>query len=122
MKFIKISFLFMIALSLIFSVAFAMKHLPEERGEALFKDPDFAGGSKACNSCHPNGRGLEKAADKKVFNIMGGTQKGLQEAVNFCIVNANRGQAIDVNSDQMKDIVAYIKSLKPSTQMKTPGY
>jgi cytochrome c len=104
----------MVALSLIFSIALAMKHLPEERGKALFNDPGFAGGSKACNSCHLDGRGLEKAADKKEFNIMGKTQKSLQEAVNFCIVNANKGQAIDVDSDQMKDIVAYIKSLKPS--------
>lgn len=122
MKFIRTAFLITVALSLVFSAAFAMKHLPEERGEALFNDPKFAGGSKACSACHPNGRGLERAADKTEFNIMGGTQKGLQDAVNFCIVNANRGQAIDVNSDQMKDIVAYIKSLKPSTPKKTPGY
>jgi len=27
-------------------------------------------------------------------------------------VNANKGKAIDVKSDQMKQIVAYIKSLK----------
>lgn len=122
MKFIKIMFLAMVAFSLIFSAAFAMKHLPEERGKAFFNDVNFAGGSKACSACHPNGRGLEKAADKKEFNIMGGTQKGLQEAVNFCIVNANKGQAIDITSDQMKDIVAYIKSLKPSKPMNTPGY
>ena len=43
---------------------------------------------------------------------MGKTQKNIEEAVNFCIINANKGKAIDVKSEQMKDMVAYIKSLK----------
>jgi cytochrome c553 len=115
MKIIKIALLSMIVLTLIISVAFAMKHLPEERGKALFNDSKFANGVKACNACHPNGGGLEKAAEKKTFSIMGGTQKSLEEAVNFCIVNANKGNAIDVNSEQMKDIVEYIQSLEHKT-------
>jgi cytochrome c553 len=122
MKFVRISVLCMVAISLIFSAALGMKHLPEERGKALFNDPGFAGGSKACNMCHPGGRGLEKAADKKEFSIMGGSQKSLEEVVNVCIVNANKGKAIDADSDEMKDIVAYIKSLKPSEPIKAPGY
>jgi len=97
---------------LLFSAAFAVKHLPEERGMKLFKDKTAFGGSKACNECHPNGRGLEKAGEKKEFQIMGKTQKGLEEAVNFCIVNANKGKAVDVKSKEMMDITAYIKSLK----------
>ena len=112
MKIFKIVALSLLIIGLIFSVAFAKKHLPEERGKAFFDDPKFAGGTKACNSCHPDGKGLEKAADKKVFNIMGKTQKSLEEAVNVCIVNANKGKAIDIKSVQMKEIVAYIKSLK----------
>jgi cytochrome c len=111
----------LLILGLMFSVAYAKKHLPEERGKSLFTDSKFANGSKACNSCHPDGKGLEKAADKKEFKIMGKSQKSIEEAVNFCIVNANKGKAIDVNSDQMKDMVAYIKSLKKETK-KAPGY
>ncbi len=112
MSILRIALLSLIILSVMFSAAFAIKHMPEERGKTLFNDPKFAGGTKACNECHPNGRGLEKAADKKEFNIMGKTQKSLEEAVNFCIVNANKGKTIGVKSKQMKDIVAYIKSLK----------
>ena len=112
MKIFKVLVLSLLILGLTFSAAFAKKHLPGERGKSLFDDPKFAGGIKACNSCHPDGRGLEKAADKKEFNIMGMTQKSLEEAVNVCIVNANKGKAIDIKSEQMKDIVAYIKSLK----------
>jgi len=119
MKILRIALLLLIVLGLTFSVAFAKKHLPEERGKTLFEDSKFAGGSKACSECHPNGKGLEKAAGKKEFKIMGKTQKSLEEAVNFCIVNANKGKAIDVKSDQMKDMAAYIKSLKGK---KSPGY
>jgi len=84
-----------------------------EKGKALFNDPKFAGGTsgKSCNNCHPNGKGLEKAGAKKKFGIMGQKQNSLEEAINFCIVNANKGKAIDVKSEDMKNIVAYIKSL-----------
>jgi len=112
MRIFKFAFLLMLVIALACSFAFAMSHTPEERGKKLFSDPKFAGGQKACNECHANGKGLENAADKKEFNIMGKKQKGLEEAVNFCIVNSNKGKAIDVKSEQMKDMVAYIKSLK----------
>jgi len=110
MKFIRIAFLSLIALGLTFTVAFAAAEA--EKGKALFNDVKFAGGVKSCDSCHPNGKGLEKSADKKEFNIMGKKQKSLEEAVNFCIINANKGKAIDVKSEQMKELVAYIKTLK----------
>ncbi len=112
MKFLKIFLLSLLVIGLAFSISLAMKHLPDERGKLLFNDPKFAGGTKSCNECHPNGKGLEKSADKKEFKIMGKSQKNLEEAVNFCIVEANKGKAIDVKSDQMKDMVAYIKTLK----------
>jgi cytochrome c len=125
MKVLKIALLSLIAVGLIFSSGFAMKHLPEKRGKALFNDPKFAGGTagKSCNSCHPDGKGLEKSAEKKEFNIMGKKQKSLEEAVNSCIVNANKGKALDPKAEQMKDIVAYIKSLKAPAEMpKKKGY
>lgn len=83
-------------------------------GEALFRDPAFGSSpnDKSCNSCHPNGRGLEKSGEKKEFNIMGMKQNSLEEAVNICIVNPLKGKAIDPKSKDMFDIVTYIKSLK----------
>jgi cytochrome c len=110
MKIVKIVLLSLVVLGLVFTFAFAAGEA--EKGKALFNDAKFAGGVKSCNSCHPNGKGLEKSADKKEFNIMGGKQKSLEEAVNTCIVNANKGKAIDVKSAQMKELVAYIKTLK----------
>ncbi len=124
MKTFRIALMCMMVFLLFFSVAYAKKHSPEERGKALFEDPKFAGGVKSCNVCHPGGRGLKKSADKKEFRIMGKTQKSLEEAVNFCIVQANKGKAIAVDSPEMKDIVAYIKSLKGKAPApkKAPGY
>ena len=83
-----------------------------KKGKALFSDPKAFGGARACSACHPDGSGLENAAGKKVFHIAGGTQESLGDAVNACIVNASGGKAIDIKSDGMKDIVAYITSLK----------
>ncbi len=82
------------------------------KGKALFNNPAFAHGIRACSQCHPDGKGLEHAADKKEFYIAGGTQKSLEEAVNACIVYAAKGRAIDPGSADMADIVAYIRSLK----------
>lgn len=111
MKSIRIMVLAMIALGLVFSGAFAADM---EKGKALFNDPKLGGGTsgKSCGSCHPDGKGLENAADKKEFNIMGKKQKGLEGAVNFCIENAMKGKSIDPKGADMANIVAYIKSLK----------
>ena len=130
MKVLKITLLSMIALGLLFSSAFAMKHLPEERGKTLFNDPKAFGGQKACSSCHPDGKGLEKSGTKKEWTTPVGKTKTLEEAINLCIVNANKGKALDVKSEQMKDMVAYIKSLgkkpaeapKEAPKKKTGGY
>jgi cytochrome c len=87
-----------------------------EKGKILFQDKKFGNGTagKSCNSCHPEGRGLEMSGVKKEFNIMGKKQNSLEEAVNFCIVNAVKGTAIDANGQDMKDIISYIKSLRRS--------
>lgn len=124
MKFLRLFLLALAVLGLSLSVAWAAGHLPEERGKKLFNDPNFAGGTVSCNSCHPNGEGLEAAGKKSTFNIMGETQNSLEEATNFCIVNANKGTAIAVDSSEMEDMVAYIKSLgeKPAQQRRSPGY
>ena len=113
-----------IALILTFSVAFAMSHKAVERGKALFENPNFAGGKKACNSCHPKGKGLLTAGSKTEFSIMGKEQNSLEEVVNFCIVNANKGTAIAEDSKEMQDVVSFIKSLgaKGTPGYGTPGY
>lgn len=91
--------------------AFAKSHTPAERGKAHFNNPEFAGGTKSCSMCHPNGSGLAGAGAKSAFSIMGGEQNSLESVINVCIVNANKGNAIDDNSIEMQELVSYIKSL-----------
>ena len=50
---------------------------------------------------------------------MGGEQSSLEQAINVCIVNANKGNALDVNSTEMQELSSYIKSLGVQ---KAPGY
>jgi len=121
MKIAKIALISLLVVGL--AAAFAFAAGDAAKGKAMFSDPKFAGGSKACNECHPNGKGLDKAGEKKEFRLMGSTQKSLEEAVNACIVGANKGKALDVKSQQMQDVVAYIKSLKGGAGKKpAAGY
>lgn len=93
-------------------LAYAKGHLPEERGKKLFNDPMFAGGSKSCSTCHPDGKGIKKSAAEG---------KNLEEIVNRCIVNGNGGRPIPRDSAQMKDIISYIKSLHGLAQTEPPA-
>jgi len=102
MKGLKTAVFVMVSFSLMYALAMAAGDAGE--GKALFSDPKFGGGTAgvSCNSCHPDGKGVEKAAD----------MKGLEKQVNACIKNALKGKGIDPKSAEMADIVAYLKSLK----------
>jgi cytochrome c len=63
---------------------------------------------------------MDKAAAKSEWTTPAGKTKTLEEAINVCIVNANKGKALDVKSEQMKDMVAYIKSLGKKEAPKKP--
>jgi len=73
-----------------------------ELGQKLFNDKTLGGstGDKSCNSCHANGKGLEKA----------GNNPKLAEAINRCVVNMG-GKKIDGRTVEMKSLELYIKSL-----------
>ena len=107
MKGLRIALFVMVSFSLVFTLALAAGNA--EKGKILFNDPKLGGGTvgMSCNSCHPNGKGVEKAADRK----------DLEKMVNACIKNALKGKGIDLKSSEMADIVAYLKSLKG----KAPG-
>ena len=121
MKTREVVFTVAIILGLAVPAAWAGRHLPEERGKALFQNQRAFGGQVACNSCHPGGRGLEQSGAKASFRFMNQTHNSLEDAINFCIVNANKGKAIANDSPEMKDIAAYIKSLAPKAPA-VPGY
>ncbi len=83
-----------------------------EKGKKLFNNPKLSSATagKSCNSCHQNGAGID--ASKKEF--MGGKAKSLEEAINLCLVMMMKGKALDPKGQDMADLVAYLKSLKPT--------
>ncbi len=72
-----------------------------EKGKKLFHDPGLGTTGKSCNSCHPEGKGLEQA----------GSRTDLPEIINGCITIPLKGKAIDPKSAEMESLVLYIKSL-----------
>ena len=53
----------------------------------------------------------EKVQHFAADNFLCFGKKSLEAVINFCIVNANRGKAIAEDSEEMQEIVSYIKSL-----------
>ena len=96
-------------LTLCFSIAFAAGDAAS--GKKLFNDPSLGGStnSRSCDSCHPGGAKLEGSATKEWAKNRGA--KSLEEMVNICITSPLKGKALALDSKEMKDIVAYIKSL-----------
>jgi len=102
MKILKIIVLSIMPVGLFFSLALAAGN--PANGKVLFRDPKLGGGTSeiSCNFCHPDGKGLEKAADRR----------DLAKVINLCIKDALKGKAVDPNSAEMADLISYIKSLK----------
>lgn len=73
------------------------------QGKKLFNDPALGGtlNPTSCNSCHQNGKGLEKAAARKDLAAM----------INTCIEQALQGEKLDEHSPEMESLVLYIRSL-----------
>jgi radical SAM modification target selenobiotic family peptide len=73
-----------------------------ERGKQLFADTKLGGSTndKSCNTCHPGGKGLEKAG------------ANLENTIQACIQKAMAGKPLAADSQELKDLLAYIKSLK----------
>ena len=124
MKSLKIVLMSFMAVALIFTVAFGATSA--ERGKALFNDPKAFGatGITSCASCHPDGKGLETSGKwlKRTFINPAGSWLKLQDAINICIIMANKGKAIDPRSQDMKDLVSYIRQVSKENTAPPPGY
>ncbi|MDA8165061.1 MAG: hypothetical protein M0017_08525 [Desulfobacteraceae bacterium] len=85
-----------------------------DRGQTLFGDPALGGSTwgKSCRTCHENGEGLRKGfSGQERFTIMGLHQKGLPEAIDFCIQVTMRGEGLEPGSRDQADLMAYLRSL-----------
>ena len=94
-----------------FTIAFAAGSV--ENGKKLYNDPTLGGSTnpKSCNTCHPGGKGIEHSGTKEYSSLMGLVATSLEDVVNICIERPLGGKALAHDSQQMQDIVAYIRSL-----------
>ncbi|MBT4286297.1 MAG: hypothetical protein HOD92_03100 [Deltaproteobacteria bacterium] len=83
-------------------------------GEKIFKDRKFANNKKivSCSYCHSGGTKLDGVATQSTFDIDGVTYNSIENVINQVMIKQfMQGDPIDINSQQMKDLVAYIKKI-----------
>lgn len=74
-----------------------------ERGKNIFESSSLGTNGKSCSSCHPQGKKLDfvsKYDDGKLAGI-----------VNNCIEKALAGQPMQIDSDDMKSLLTYLRSV-----------
>lgn len=93
----------LLSIILVGSFSLALAAGDAGKGKILFSDTKLGGATagSSCNSCHPGGKGLEKA----------GARKDLPKVINACIETALKGKPLSLKSSEMADLVAYVKSL-----------
>jgi cytochrome c peroxidase len=101
MKSCRIVFLILFATAIGVAMVFAGESASAEKGKALFNDPKLGTTGKSCNTCHPDGKNIQKAA----------TRRDLDRIVNACITNSIKGKALDPQSVEMQSLILYIRSL-----------
>jgi cytochrome c len=102
-----------------------------ERGMKLFNDPKLGTNDQACNTCHMEGGTKPgKLGDKelKAFDslnlkypmywMMAKKVMTLDQVVNWCLVNALKGEPLAWDDQKLTDLVAYCASVKPAPPEK----
>lgn len=95
-----------IALFVLATVATAAGWPSVERGNELFNSTLLGANGKSCDSCHPEGKGLEEAAAND--------EKTLAKIANRCIVKSLNGKALAVGTPELTSLVMYLKTLGPA--------
>lgn len=85
-----------------------------ELGTLLFHDPALGGSrnEKSCNTCHPDGRGLEQATRRS----------NLTEVIKSCILGPMDGNRVDARRVDLRSLKMFIESLgqrKPASEDQT---
>jgi cytochrome c peroxidase len=86
------------------SLPVAAEDASVELGKKLFNNPGLGASQNAisCNTCHPDGIGLEKA----------GGNPNLAAVINQCITGPLSGEKINEETVAMQSLKLYIQSLK----------
>ena len=94
---------------LIIPLSFSLTFAGVLDGKKLFNDTTLGTNGKSCNSCHPDGSGIN--GKKSSYTIMGRKFGSLEDAINFCIKMALKGKELKKDSTKMKDLSTYVKTL-----------
>ncbi|MBI4684431.1 MAG: hypothetical protein HY755_04445 [Nitrospirae bacterium] len=116
-----VTIFFMMTLWAGVNIAYGSDEGDAKRGEILFRSPLLLGTIPiSCATCHPDGQGLERTWGKKEFVVLGDKVTRLEAVIDFWIVNILRGKGIKYDSQEMKDLKSYIKSLYGKTERPLP--
>ncbi|MBU0481240.1 MAG: cytochrome-c peroxidase [Proteobacteria bacterium] len=98
-----ISFLVTSFVICLMSAAAFADEVSVELGQQLFNNPGLGASQNAinCNTCHPNGEGLEHAGGKA----------NLAAIINKCIVGPLKGEKLNEQTVAMQSLMMYIQSL-----------
>ncbi len=82
-------------------------------GRALFHDTALGGSSnsKSCYSCHKRESELAGSADKDYDAMFGFVTRDIEDVINLCIVLPLKGKPYAKDSQEMADLIAYLRSL-----------
>ena len=109
---------------LIFTVTVQVNAQSNVRGSKLFTDQKLCGGTtgKTCLTCHAKGRDFTAGTLKKMHYIVMGVEiNSLPEVINFCIEVALRGEGLNTEGEEMKDLITYLEIfIKENTLEKNP--
>src|SRR6185369_16160605 len=83
--------------------AFAADAPSAELGKQLLSDTNLGTNGKSCSTCHPDGKGLEKAANY--------VESSLGKIINKCIQSPLKGKVLTSDSPELKSLTKYIQSL-----------
>jgi len=73
-----------------------------ELGRQLFESKQLGSNGKSCSTCHTGGKGLEELASYD--------DPTLKEMINFCIRDALKGSMLDLQSQELEALLAYLRS------------
>lgn len=84
-----------------------------KNGRALFQDETLGGSSnsKSCRSCHKRESELVGTADKSYDSLFGFITRDVEDVINLCIVLPLKGKPYAKNSQEMADLIAYLRSI-----------
>lgn len=73
-------------------------------GKTLFESTELGTTGKSCQSCHPQGKGLDMIGD---FN-----DEELKDIINACLRDALGGKTISLESQEMEALHAYVRKFE----------